>query len=572
MAARVISTGASTNLVEGWHAINWQRCHDEVRRIQARIVKAVQAGRWNKVKALQHLLVSSFSGKALAVKRVTDNRGKNTPGIDGEKWSTPESKFNGLKMLKRHGYRAKALKRIYIDKANGGKRPLSIPCMADRSCQALYLQALDPVSETLADRNSYGFRKGRSVADAIEQCFKVLGRKGSAQWIFEADIRKCFDTICQSWILKNIPMDKEILGQWLKAGYMDKSKWFPTNFGVSQGGPISPTVANMVLDGLEHLLHQYFKNRRDAKVNFVRYCDDFIITGSSQKLLEDKVKPLVITFLAERGLTLSEEKTKITHISEGFNFLGTNIRKHGNKCLTKPSKEGFKRITQKLRQETKRRNGLSQEKLICALNPMIRGWTNFHCHNVSKETFSKLGKELWNMTWQWSKRRHLDKGRRWIKDRYFHTIGNNNWNFACTTTTKEGKTRQYNLLNPSSVPIKRHIKIKGAFNPYDPIWYDYQAQRQKRKTLSETLIDRPTLAKLLKQQNGLCPQCQQSITVETGWNVHHIVPKAEGGSDDFSNLVLLHPNCHRQHHVVAAKSITKLVRANKRGFTKARAQ
>ena len=240
-----------------------------------------------KVKALQRLLTTSFYGKALAVKRVTSNKGKNTPGVDGKIWSTPEAKSKGILSLRRHGYHPAPLRRIYIPKSNGKRRPLGIPTIRDRAMQALYLLVLGPVSETTADLNSYGFRPNRSTADAIEQCFKVLSQRNRAKWVLEGDIRGCFDNISHDWLIAHIPMDKVILRKWLKAGYMESNALFATSEGTPQGGIISPVLANMTLDGLETLLLKHFPRelkrggkRHYLKVNMVRYADDFIITES----------------------------------------------------------------------------------------------------------------------------------------------------------------------------------------------------------------------------------------------------------------------------------------------------
>jgi RNA-directed DNA polymerase len=316
-----------------WHKINWPKVHREVQRLQARIVQAEQAGKRGKVKALQRLLTHSFSGKALAVKRVTENQGKNTPGVDREIWNTPEKKITAVHQLKQRGYRALPLRRVYIKKSNGKMRPLGIPCMKCRAMQALYLLALDPIAEVRADPDSYGFRRGRSCADAIEQCFITLASRHKPQWILEGDIRSCFDKINHNWLIANIPIDKAILQKWLKAGFVYKKVLYPTEEGSPQGSIISPVLANMTLDGLETKLKQAFARTttkgRIAKVNLVRYADDFIISGSSKELLENEVKPLVVEFLAERGLELSPTKTRITHINEGFDFLGQTIRKYG---------------------------------------------------------------------------------------------------------------------------------------------------------------------------------------------------------------------------------------------------
>ena len=348
---------------------------------------ATQVGRWNRVKALQWLLTHSWSGKAIAVKRVMENQGKKTPGVDRATWSTPKSKLQAVLSLRRRGYQPLPLRRVFIPKSNGKLRPLGIPTMKDRAIQALYLLALHPVSETTADSNSYGFRPERSTADAREQGFIILSRANSPQWILEGDIKGCFDNISHKWMLENVPMDKIILQKWLKAGYVYEEKLFPTEAGTPQGGIISPTLANWTLDGLEKTLRDKFTEvsktgnpvHKTSKhqVNLVQYADDFIITGKSKELLENEVKPLVDNFLKERGLTLSTEKTKMTHIEEGFDFLGWNFRKYDGKMLIKPSKKNVKAFLGKIRETVKANKTAKQENLIGLLNPMIRGWANY---------------------------------------------------------------------------------------------------------------------------------------------------------------------------------------------------
>jgi RNA-directed DNA polymerase len=280
--------GASFHKTTDWYAINWIAVNRNVSRLQARIVKATQQKKWGKVQSLQRLLTHSFSGKALAVKRVTENQGKDTPGVDQITWNTPQDKIDAVYSLKQRGYQPLPLRRIYIPKKNGKKRPLGIPVMKDRAMQALYLLALAPVAETTADTHSYGFRPQRSTADAIEQCFLVLGRQSAPQWILEGDIKGCFDKISHEWLLTHIPVERGILRKWLKAGFMDKRLLYPTEEGTPQGGIISPVLANMALDGLQRLL----KERFPSGVSFCRYADDFIVTGRSRDLLEQHVKPL----------------------------------------------------------------------------------------------------------------------------------------------------------------------------------------------------------------------------------------------------------------------------------------
>ena len=534
-----------------WHQIDWYKAHQHVRRVQLRIAKATREGKTRKVKSLQRLLTYSFHAKALAVKRVTENRGKATPGVDGQTWSTPETKFQAVSSLKRKGYTPLPLRRVCIPKSNGKMRPLGIPTMKDRAMQALHKLALEPVAETLADKNSYGFRSERACADAIEQAFIVLGVKRSAQWILEGDIKSCFDEISHDWLINNVPMDKGILWKWLKAGYIDRKRLFPTEAGTPQGGIISPVLSNVTLDGLEKELKPF----RGRKVNFVRYADDFIVTGTSKSMLEQEVKPVIIRFLKERGLTLSEEKTKVTHIEEGFDFLGQNVRKHNGKLLIKPSKKNVKTFLEKVRKVLKANMTAKQESLISLLNPIIRGWANYHRHVVSKETFGWVDHQIWQKLWQWCKRRHPNKGRKWIKARYFHRIGSRNWVFAAKIKKNDGKTDFMKLYSAASTPIRRHVKIKAEACPYDMAWELYFEERKIQK-VKDDLALYGRIKKLWQAQRGKCPLCHGDITKETGWNEHHVIPRLQGGKDILSNLLLLHPNCHRQLHNQDRKCVT----------------
>lgn len=544
-AKAVKDAGAASRGEVEWHTIEWQKVYRNVRRLQARIVKAMQEGRWGKVKALQYLLTHSFSAKALAVKRVTENKGKRTPGVDGEIWNTPSKKAGAIGTLKRRGYRPQPLRRIYIPKSDGiRKRPLSIPVMKDRAMQALHLQALDPIAEGMADPNSYGFRKERSQADAIAQCYIILSQKNRAEWVYEGDIKACFDKISHEWLVKNIPMDKTILTKWLKAGVIEKEVFHPTEEGVPQGGIISPVIANLALDGLERELRKRYPK---AKVNLVRFADDFVITGRTKELLENEVAPLVEEFVKERGLEISPEKTRITHIKDGFDFLGQNIRKYKGKFLIKPSRKNVKALLKKVRQNIKTSGSMSAGRLIARLNPIIRGWANYHRHVVSKETFTKVDQAIFRAIWRWAKRRHPNKSRKWIKKKYFKSIGKRNWVFWGEIEGKGGIPRTIELFNVPGVTIKRHIKIKSAANPYDPEWEPYYEKRLGVK-MADELKGRRQLLYLWQEQNGLCPVCKQKITKLTGWHNHHIVWRVKGGSDKAENRVLLHPNCHRQVH------------------------
>jgi RNA-directed DNA polymerase len=553
MSAAPKLAGAAPGPVTDWHSINWKKVWRTVRRLQARIVKAIRAGRWGKVKALVYLLTHSFAGRALAILRVTNNQGASTPGVDGVLWNTPELKTAAFHTLRARGYPPQPLRRVYIPKSDGKKRPLGIPTMTDRAMQALYLLGLDPIVETTSDANSYGFRNQRCCADALAECHTVLSQHGSATWVLEGDIKSCFDRISHEWLLAHVPMDKTILKKWLQAGFVEKRVWFATTEGTPQGGIISPALANAALNGLEGLLRQRFAaakgQQRKHKVHLVRYADDFIITGTSKVLLAYEVKPLVAQFLAERGLELSHEKTRITHTQTGFDFLGQNLRRYRDgKLLLKPSRKNLRNLLAKVRAVFKgygRR--ASAGRLIQELNPILRGWALYHRHASSKSTFAKVDDWVFRAAWRWARRRHPHKRTTWLKKKYFLRLGGVDWVFYGRVPTREGKTRPVFLHRVATMAIRRQVKIQGEANPYDPSWEEYFEERLQAK-MAATLAGRWKLKTLWQQQGGRCPTCGETLTEESGWHLHHIRWRVYGGEDLLSNLQLLHPNCHRQTH------------------------
>ncbi|MCG5079109.1 group II intron reverse transcriptase/maturase [Paraburkholderia tagetis] len=350
--------------------------------------------------------------------------------------------------------------------------------------QALWKLALEPIAETLADPNSYGFRPERSTADAIEQCFITMARRTSSEWVLEGDIRGCFDSFSHSWLLEHIPMDKTVLRKWLEAGYIDEGSLFETRMGTPQGGIISPVIANMALDGLEAAVYASVGAtaiaRQKFKLNVIRYADDFVVTCASKDVLESCVLPATRRFMADRGLELSEEKTRITHISEGFDFLGQNVRKYGSKLLIMPAKKSLKSLLDKVREIIKGNASVTQEMLIRQLNPVIRGWAMYHRHIVAKATFSLIDSHIWRLLWKWAKRRHPTKGARWVKQRYFRVNGQRSWNFA-TKESADSSTGDAWLFRASTVVITRHVKVRGPANPFDPEWTTYFARRRASK-------------------------------------------------------------------------------------------
>jgi len=553
---------ASFDGMTNWHDLDWARIQQTVRKTQLKIAQATGEGNWRRVKRLQRLLTHSFYGRCLAVRRVTENRGRKTPGVDGETWGTPQAKLQAVgRLSKKRGYRPKPLRRVWIPKpGKPEKRPLGIPTMLDRAMQALYLQALEPVIESTSDPKSYGFRPDRSTADAMVELFHLLSPQTAPVWILEGDIKGFFDNINHEWLCRNVPMDRTVLRKWLKAGVIDRRQLMATEAGTPQGGIISPCLANATLNGLEaqlkcHLVQQMGKTKaQQAKVYVVRYADDFVVTAASKELLEDEVKPWVEQFLSVRGVALSREKTQTVHIHQGFDFLGWNFRKYvpkspyrKAKLLIKPSKKNVTAFYRKVGEIIKNSGALTQDALIGQLNPVLKGWAQYHSPVVAKQTFSKLDSLIFWRLWRWAKRRHSKKSADWIRKKYFRSIGGQNWVFAYPYKNGKGERQFRRLYGLAETAIVRHKRLPGEYQPYDAAhelkWEALRVQRMQHK-----LRYRGQILSIFRRQKGLCALCGHAISKETGWHDHHVIRRVDGGPDTLSNRVLLHPNCHALVH------------------------
>mgnify|MGYP000352466952 FL=1 len=465
-----------------WLAVDFDIVEQSVKILQNRIVKAKLASRSRMVKKLQSLLVKSLNARILAVKRVSENKGKNTAGVDGKLLDTniKKSKYVADLKIKLPDYKSMPLKRIEIPKKNGKLRPLGIPTMFDRSIQALYKLALEPIAEVVADKNSYGFRPKRSTQDAMKQVWLCTSKKNGGEWILEADIKGCFDNISHQWMYDNVPLDNRLLKQWLKSGFIKDDTLFPTDAGTPQGGIISPILANMVLDGIEDIVKNHkarFQKmvngviiyRHTNRLNFIRYADDFVITGRTPEDLQ-LVQKDIEKFLNIRGLELSKEKTHITNIRDGFDFLGFNFRKYPNdKVIVTPTKDGIKSFKSKIKDIFKKYNSSSLTMLITKLNPLLRGWANYYRFVNSKVIFSKLDSYIWRKSLNWMKRIHQRRETKKYYKQYFKPFPNYK-----SDVLSDGRQFVYRL---STLPLKEFIKIKSEANPYDTSFDDYFIKR-----------------------------------------------------------------------------------------------
>jgi RNA-directed DNA polymerase len=560
-----------------WSKVDWRKLEIRVYKLQKRIFRASSRGDVKAVRRLQKTMMRSWSGKMLAVRRVTqDNQGKKTAGIDGVKSLTPVQRLALVKKLALKG-KSKPTRRVWIDKpGTDEKRPLGIPTMYDRALQALVKLALEPEWEARFEPNSYGFRPGRSCHDAIQAIYLTVKHK--AKYVLDADISKCFDRINHTELLKKLntfPTLSRQVRAWLKAGVMDGKELFPTSEGTPQGGVISPLLANIALHGMEERIKQVAdelpgrkRNNRES-LSLIRYADDFVILHEDITVVQ-RCQQIIVEWLIGMGLELKPSKTRLVHTliehkgqKPGFNFLGFNVRQHpvgkyttghnghgkplGYKTLIKPSKEKVKVHYDKISEVIEQHKAAPQTALIARLNPIIRGWTNYYSTVVSKEIFSKLNRSVYSKLRAWAKRRHHPKSGEWVSHKYWHTIGDENWVFA----TMQLGEKPMRLLKHSDTEIVRHVKVKGDASPYNGNLVYWSTRMGKHPEVPMTV------ATLLKEQKGKCAQCELHFTEQSVMEVDHIIPRSKGGKNDYKNMQLLHRHCHDKKTVLDDSHGTK---------------
>jgi RNA-directed DNA polymerase len=562
---------------EEWTEIPWRKLEQHLYRLQKRIFKASERGDLKTVHKLQKLLMKSRSARLLAVRRVTqDNQGKKTAGIDGIKSVRPTGRLAMVEAIhpKRISQRKpQPLRRVWIPKpGKTEQRPLGIPVMIDRACQALAKQALEPQWEAKFEANSYGFRPGRSAHDAIEAIFSNICLK--SKYVLDADIKGCFDNIDHQALLGKLhtyPAMRRLVKGWLKAGVMEALELSPTNAGTPQGGVVSPLLANIALYGMEEALQKAYAGGNKAPSaqrkapQLIRYADDFVVLHA-QETEVIKAQHIIATWLKGIGLELKPSKTRLSHTLKeyqgnvGFDFLGFTIRQFpvgkthtgtykgrplGFKTLIKPSKEGVQRHLQELRMIVRKSQSLPQEEIIAQLNPVIKGWAQYYRTVVSTKQFERCDHLLFQTLWHQMIRKHPKKGVKWVKRKYWRTMEGNTWTYA----TPEGPQRR-ELIKHAATSTQRHTKVKGKASPFDGNLL-YWAKRLRNHPLTRT-----TIGRLLQKQQEKCRWCGLHFREEDRIEIDHLTPRSEGGGEELSNKFALHRHCHDQRHAKHAKSVS----------------
>ncbi|WP_163262760.1 group II intron reverse transcriptase/maturase [Bacillus paranthracis] len=552
--------------ITDYDSIPWVRLEKYVRRLQQRIYRAENLGKKREVKNLQRLLMRSKAALLLSIRQVTQiNKGKRTAGVDGYKVATKKQRmelYNKLKDYNIFMHNPSPALRKYIPKGKGKLRPLGIPIIIDRIFQNVTKMALEPQWEQRFESTSYGFRPKRSTHDAVVIIYNKLHAKTKKKWIFEGDFKGCFDNLNHDYILEQLAgfPAKETIARWLKAGFVDNNVFTKTESGTPQGGIVSPLLANIALHGMEEEIGVNYRSKKEKKTGkvyhevfdtktVVRYADDFVIiceTKEEAESMYDKLKP----YLTKRGLELAPEKTNITHITEGFDFLGFNFRQYATckekgrlwKLIVKPSKKSQAKMMEKTKECFKKHQGNNVQGLIMELIPIIRGYANYWRSVQSKEIFSKMDAYIWKKTKHFVKRLHPNKPWKWIYKQYFqpdiHGQSKDRWLLTAPN-------KKYQMIKMVWTGIVKHIPITYKNSPYDKELREYYHARDIKKFERDTIASRQKLA---KKQKHKCPLCRTSLLTGEALETHHKKAKAKGGTDEYKNLALVHGTCHILWH------------------------